>query len=140
MKLWKHMKEVHGMKLVIELVVELVMVLVLHRYGARRRRRLPMSSPLAGAGMAEILLFTPRIRVSRASLAMPGARELFEWTEDERERERQSPIYIYILECHVPIFGNSCNSATCFCCDKNFWSLMFPVELHRTTPTTLIDR
>ena len=40
MKLWKHMKEVHGMKLVIELVVELVMVLVLHRYGARRRRRL----------------------------------------------------------------------------------------------------
>ena len=95
MKLWKHMKEVHGMKLVIELVVELVMVLVLHRYGARRRRRLPMSSPLAGAGMAEILLFTPIIRVSRASLAIPGARELFEWTEDERERERQSPIYIY---------------------------------------------
>ena len=61
MKLWTHLKEVHGMELVVELVLE---PLVLG--GAGRRRRLPMSSPLVGAGMAE-----------EASLAMPTNISIF---------------------------------------------------------------
>ena len=61
MKLWTHRKDVHGMELVVELVLE---PLVLG--GAGRRRRLPMSSPLVGAGMAE-----------EASLAMPTNISIF---------------------------------------------------------------
>jgi hypothetical protein len=61
MKLWTHMKEVHGMELVVELVMEPLVV-----GGAGRRRRLPMSSPLVGAGMAE-----------EASLAMPTNISIF---------------------------------------------------------------
>jgi len=60
MKLWTHMKEV-----VVELVVELVMEPLVVG-GAGRRRRLPMSSPLVGAGMAE-----------EASLAMPTNISIF---------------------------------------------------------------
>ena len=61
MKLWTHRKEVHGMELVVELVMEPLVV-----GGAGRRRRLPMSSPLVGAGMAE-----------EASLAMPTNISIF---------------------------------------------------------------
>jgi len=57
MKLWTHMKDVHWMELVVEPLV---------LGGAGRRRRLPMSSPLVGAGMAE-----------EASLAIPTNISIF---------------------------------------------------------------